>query len=695
VSATLYTFIDFVAAHQNWAYALVFLIAFSESLPVIGAVIPGSTAIIAISALVPSGAVEVAPLLLAAMAGAIAGDGFAFWLGYRYREQVLGLWPFRRHPEFIGKGTAFFDRHGAKSVLLARFTPPVRPFVPLVAGIVHMPMLRFYLANALSALAWAPAHVFPGILLGASLALAGAVAGRLAVLLVLLVGTLWSTMLLVRLGLRRGLPRIDAGLSRLWRWGISHDNGFSRLLRAYLDPAQPEFKTLLLLTGVLVVAAILFAGVLEDVVTASPSVAMDVAVYHFFQGLRTSWGDRILVAVTELGDAAVTMPLSAAVLLWLAWRRAWHATAYWLGAIALAVAFTLAFKLVLQVPRPADLYAGVSEFSFPSGHTIVSATVYGFLALLVAREVSLRWRAMLAGGTALLVTAIALSRLYLGAHWLSDVAGGIAFALAWVALLGIAYLRHRPPQLGARALLGVAGLTLSLAGTYHIHQTYPADVQRYAVQQTIRIVDAADWSASAWQSLPARRLDLEGEAEEPLTLQWAGRLEDLQARLQATGWSNEPVWSLQGLLLWLAPGADPALLPVLPRLHDGRAPALVMVRMDPAGGARQERLVLRLWATDVAVRDGTAVLRPLWVGAVVQQRLRRPLGLVTMAAADTDADRPRDLLATALEGAKRVQRQAPAPGRGWDGQVILAPDRDPAEPPAGQGARTSSNGEHT
>ncbi len=693
MSAYLYTFIDFVAAHRHWAYALVFLVAFSESLPVLGAVIPGSTAIIGISALVPSGAVELVPLLLAAIAGAIAGDGFAFWLGYRYREQIVRLWPFRRHPEVIAKGAEFFDRHGAKSILLARFTPPVRPFVPLVAGILHMPMLRFYMANALSASAWAPAHVLPGVVVGASLALAGAVAGRLAVLLVLLVGASWAAVLLARFTLRWGLPHLDTGLTRLWRWVTSHDTALSRLLRGYLDPAQPEFKTLLLLTGVLVVAAILFVSVAEAVVTASPSVVMDVAVYHFLQGLRTSWGDRILVAVTELGDAAVTMPVSAAVLLWLTWRRAWHAAAYWLGAISLAVAFTLAFKGVLQVPRPADLYAGVSEFSFPSGHTIVSATVYGFLALLVAREVSARWRAVITGGTALLVTAIALSRLYLGAHWLSDVAGGFAFALAWVALLGIAYLRHRPPQLGPRALLGVAGLALSLAATYHVLQAYPGDVLRYAVRHDIRIISAADWRASAWQNLPARRLDLEGEAEEPLTLQWAGQPQDLLARLEGAGWSKEPLWSLRGLLLWLAPGADPVQLPVLPRLHDGRAPALVMVRADAADGARRERLVLRLWATEFAVRDGTADPRPLWVGAVVQQRLRRPLGLVTMAAAHADADRPRDLLAAALDGLERVRREGP-PGRGWDGYVILAGDAAAPRRPT-VGGHVVGNGDHT
>jgi len=688
MSAYLYTVIDFVAAHRQWAYALVFIVALSESLPVLGAVIPGSTAIIAISALVPSGAVELTPVLIAAIAGAIAGDGLAFWLGYRYRDQIVRLWPLSRHPEMIGIGTGFFERHGAKSVLIARFTPPVRPFVPLAAGILRMPALRFYAANITSALVWAPAHVLPGVLVGASLSLAGAVAGRLAVLLVLLAGVLWVAVALARAGIKWGLPRLDAALARLWAWVNASDTRTSRLLRPYLDPAQPEFRTLLLLSAILVGAAIAFAAVLESVATASPSLSLDVTVNHFFQGLRTAWADRVLVAVTELGDAAVTVPVTAAVLAWLLWRRAWHAAAYWLGAIAMAAAFTIAFKFGLRVPRPVDLYAGAGAFSFPSGHTIVSATVYGFLALLVAREVGARLRAMLTTGTALFVTAIALSRLYLGAHWLSDVIGGFAFALAWVALLGIAYLRHRPPRLGAGALLTVAGITLAVAGSAHVWRAHSADLTRYAVSTDTRTIDAVDWRGSEWQSLPARRLDLEGEAEEPLTLQWAGDPRQLAVQLQAAGWHEEAPWTLQGVLLWLAPDADPLRLPVLPRLHNGRAPALIMVHTDAPNRPSNGRLVMRLWASDVALRAGKANPRPVWVGEVIEERLRRPLGLITLTTAQANADRPRDLLAAALEGAKLVRRQEPTLDRRWDGQVILAPDAAPPAPPAAQGGKS-------
>jgi len=188
----------FIASHPCFAYAAVFLLALSESIPIIGAVVPGSAVILAISALVPSGVVTLWPLLIAATMGAIPGDGLSFWLGHRYHREILNLWPLNRYPELIAPSEAFFSRHGDKSVFLARFTPGVRAFIPLIAGMLRMPVRRFYAANIASALTWAPSHILPGVLVGASFGILGAAAKPLAVLLVVLVIVLWAVTHAVR-----------------------------------------------------------------------------------------------------------------------------------------------------------------------------------------------------------------------------------------------------------------------------------------------------------------------------------------------------------------------------------------------------------------------------------------------------------------------------------------------------------------
>ena len=90
--------VAFAEAHRLVAYALAFLLAGGESFPVIGAAVPGTATIVAFGALVPSGALRFWPLVVATMAGAIAGDGLSFWLGHHYRAAVVRIWPLRRHP---------------------------------------------------------------------------------------------------------------------------------------------------------------------------------------------------------------------------------------------------------------------------------------------------------------------------------------------------------------------------------------------------------------------------------------------------------------------------------------------------------------------------------------------------------------------------------------------------------------------
>jgi membrane protein DedA with SNARE-associated domain len=187
--------VDFVAAHPQLSFLLVFFLALSEAVPVIGTVVPGSTLILAISALATTAGITPWGLLVAAVAGAIVGDGFSFWLGHRYRRQILGGWPLNRFPGLIERSAQLIRRYGIASVFLARFTAVVRAFVPLLAGILRMSTRNFYVANVLSALMWAPMHVFPGVLVGLAIAFGGARAPELSVLalgVLLLAWIAWS-----------------------------------------------------------------------------------------------------------------------------------------------------------------------------------------------------------------------------------------------------------------------------------------------------------------------------------------------------------------------------------------------------------------------------------------------------------------------------------------------------------------------
>ena len=156
--------IAFVSAHAGLAYLTLFLAALLEAVPIVGSVIPGSTIIFALSALVPGGELRLEWVLLAAVAGALLGDGSAFWIGHRAQREILNAWPMSNYPRVVEQSETFFNRWGALAVFFARFVPPIRAFVPITAGALGMPPLKFYGVNIPAILVWALAHVLPGVL---------------------------------------------------------------------------------------------------------------------------------------------------------------------------------------------------------------------------------------------------------------------------------------------------------------------------------------------------------------------------------------------------------------------------------------------------------------------------------------------------------------------------------------------------
>ncbi len=667
--------LDWIARHPHWSAFAVFVIALTESLAVVGLIVPGAVLMVSAGALIGMGVTGFWPLLFAAIAGAVAGDGISFWIGRRYQQGLRRVWPFSRYPHWLAHGERYFRRHGGKSVLFGRFVGPVRPFVPVVAGMLGMRPRLFYGVNLLSAVLWAPAYLLPGMAFGASLALAGEVAARLAALLLLLGAMTWFMLWFMHRLYLALSPRAGRFAQDLLDWGVNHPR-LNPTIRGLLDPAQAEFKTLMIFAGLLLAATLLFFDLLEDVVTDDPLVRVDQGFYQLLLNLRTPWGDRIMVAVTELGDGVVIGLVAVAVLAWLLWHRNWRVAGYWAAAIVFGQCLAFLIKSSLQRPRPLpELYDGLSSFAFPSGHATMSTVAYGFLAVLVARQLPLPRRWIAYAVAAALISMIALSRLYLGAHWLSDVLGGISLGLAWVSLLGIAYYRHVPTRETPENLTAVVLVALVVAGGWHISSRFTTDLERYAPRIEVARQSAEHWWQEGWRELPAYRRDLEGDYEQPLNLQWSGDLHVLAARLRDAGWRDPVALDASSALRWLQP--EPSLddLPVLPQVHDGRHEALLMVAPsappDEANG-EQQQLVIRLWQSGILLEPGD---RPLWLGNVTLQRQGRFLLMLRLPVTQPRYDLPRRILMQTLDSfeLREVKRDAQSSRTEdhWDGGVLL------------------------
>jgi len=147
--------IAFVRDHAAWAPAIVFALAFGESLAFISLLIPAWGALVAIGALIGPSGISFWPVWLAGALGAAFGDWLSYWIGLKLEYSVQHIWPLSRHPDMIPRGEAFMKQWGVPGIFIGRFFGPLRAVVPLIAGIFEMPFWLFQLANFSSALVWA------------------------------------------------------------------------------------------------------------------------------------------------------------------------------------------------------------------------------------------------------------------------------------------------------------------------------------------------------------------------------------------------------------------------------------------------------------------------------------------------------------------------------------------------------------
>lgn len=176
---------------------------------------------------------------------------------------------------------------------------------------------------------------------------------------------------------------------------------------------------------------------LADEVLEGETQRVDEAVLEWVAGHRVDWLDTVALEITSLGSVAtlVVVALSAAAILWAGRRRVSVALLFLALSTGAAVNFIL--KAVFGRPRPRVVapLADALTASFPSGHAMMAAITYGTVAFLVGRMAkgALRWVTW--AGAALLVVLIGLTRIYVGAHYPSDVVAGWLAGIAWTGLL--------------------------------------------------------------------------------------------------------------------------------------------------------------------------------------------------------------------------------------------------------------------
>ncbi len=145
----------FVRENREWAFWIALAFAIGENVAFISIVIPSTAILLGVGALVATGELSIWPIFCGAAIGALIGSFVSYWIGLRYGDAILAMWPFRKHPDLVERGNAAFLKWGVVAVFIGHFFGPLRAVVFVMAGVSRIPLRLFVPVNIIGCLAWA------------------------------------------------------------------------------------------------------------------------------------------------------------------------------------------------------------------------------------------------------------------------------------------------------------------------------------------------------------------------------------------------------------------------------------------------------------------------------------------------------------------------------------------------------------
>lgn len=387
---------------DHWGYLIIFVSAIVEALPILGTFIPGQTIVIFSGFLAWLGILRLDAVIVVAASGAIIGDLLAYIIGRKYGHDFIVRYGkyFFLNQERFEKTKRLVQEHAGKTLVIGRFSPFTRAVAAFIAGISKVKFSRFIFFTVSGGIVWATSSVLVGYIFGQGFATASKYFGRFIIIAIVVI-------ILIILGYR------------------------------LLDKRRHIFaKYHVYYLCLNAVSIYIFFKMVEDYFDKESTYGFDFWLGQNIYLIWQPWLNKLMILISAVFSPEILFIIAAVAAVYFFIKRQWYKAGLIFMSMGGGLVLGEIFKRLINRPRPIGALIQETGLSFPSQHALMALMFFSLALFVFVKKINnKRLKYLFVAGNLLLILSVGFSRIYLKAHWFSDVMAGFALGLFWLTFL--------------------------------------------------------------------------------------------------------------------------------------------------------------------------------------------------------------------------------------------------------------------
>jgi membrane protein DedA with SNARE-associated domain/membrane-associated phospholipid phosphatase len=387
---------------NHWGYFIIFFATILEALPLIGFFIPGEMIVILGGFFAKRGMLHLSLVLIIAIIGAVLGDLIGYQLGKKYGHSFITRYGkhFFFKEEYYLKTKQLLRAHTGKTLVIGRFNSVTRAFAPFVSGTTKIKFSKFMFYNVCGGIAWGLTFTFVGYIFGTSYDIVSGYIGEVVLVAII----------------------IAIVLAYLYKFINKRKKIFTK----------NHFYALI----INIFSLYIFSKIVEDIIKKELISKFDIWLNAKILLIMSPMLTKAMIIVTSIMNFWGVFFLSLTVIGIMIYKKKWYNIVLYIFSIGGGALIAYSIKRIIHRIRPEDAIIHVSGYSFPSGHATVAMIFFAIVIYSFKDELKSKIGriAYICLGI-IMILLIGFSRIYLGAHWFSDVIAGFALGMFWLTLL--------------------------------------------------------------------------------------------------------------------------------------------------------------------------------------------------------------------------------------------------------------------